>query len=392
MSAANLFTRAAAAAPKGRLHFAAHSHHAWPDAVVEAHIEYAEQSIAQLDGKWGPIFSELWPRLQGRIAARLGLPDPATLAFSPNTHDFLIRIVSCFEGGRTLRVLTTDAEFHSVSRQLERWLESGRVKLEVVPAEPFTDFHGRFSMAAAQGGHDLIVFSHVFYDSGYVVPDLAGIVDAVPSDDTLVVIDGYHGFNAIPVELRAVAARAFYMAGAYKYAMAGEGCCFLHAPPGFCPRPELTGWFAGFGDLEGGESSAQVGFATDGTRFLGSTFDPVAMVRLDAALGVLDATGWPVERIHEHVVGLQAQFVAGLPAEGAPLSVGLLVPGLEVAERGHFLVFQVEDAQGCHDLLAEAGVMTDHRKGRLRFGFAIYHDAASVDDLLARCRRVGLLG
>tara|TARA_R110002096_G_scaffold51236_1_gene134001 strand:- start:16626 stop:17804 length:1179 start_codon:yes stop_codon:yes gene_type:complete len=392
MSAAELFQRALAAAPEGRLHFAAHSHHAWPDAAVEAHIAYAEQAIAQLDGKWGPIFGELWPRLQSRIASRLGLPDPSTLAFSPNTHDFLIRIVSCFEDARTLRVLTTDAEFHSARRQLERWQESGRVELEVIPAEPHASFPERFQAAAANGGHDLVVFSHVFFDSGYVVPDLQAIVDAVPDDDTWVLIDGYHAFNAIPVDLGSIAMRAFYLAGAYKYAMAGEGCCFLHAPPGFGPRPSVTGWFAGYADLESSGGDREVRFETDGTRFLGSTFDPVAMARLDASLGVLDATGWTPQRIHAHVVALQSRFLAGLPTQGAPLSADLLIPGPEVPERGHFLTFQVEDAPGFHDRLAEAGVMTDHRKGRLRLGFAIYHDEAAVDALLVRCRDLGLLG
>ncbi len=30
---------------------------------------------------------------------------------------------------------------------------------------------------------------------------------------------------------------AFYVGGGYKYAMSGEGCAFLHAPPGFGDRP-----------------------------------------------------------------------------------------------------------------------------------------------------------
>src|SRR3546814_4193410 len=44
--------------------------------------------------------------------------------------------------------------------------------------------------------------------------------------------------------------RAFYLAGGYKYAMAGEGACFLHAPAGWGLRPRDTGWYAAFGALE----------------------------------------------------------------------------------------------------------------------------------------------
>ena len=37
-----------------------------------------------------------------------------------------------------------------------------------------------------------------------------------------------------------------YLAGGYKYAMAGEGACFMHCPPGFGARPRNTGWYASF--------------------------------------------------------------------------------------------------------------------------------------------------
>ena len=62
------------------------------------------------------------------------------------------------------------------------------------------------------------------------------------------VVDGYHGFMATPTDLSAVADRIFYVSGGYKYAMSGECCAFLHAPPGFGDRPRITGWFAEFED------------------------------------------------------------------------------------------------------------------------------------------------
>ena len=87
------------------------------------------------------------------------------------------------------------------------------------------------------------------------------------------VIDGYHAFMAIDAPFGpTVAQSCFYLGGGYKYAMSGEGCAFLHAPPGFGPRPSVTGWFAEFDDLTLPPGS--VGYAPDGSRFLGATFDP----------------------------------------------------------------------------------------------------------------------
>ena len=104
-----------------------------------------------------------------------------------------------------------------------------------------------------------------------------------------VVVDGYHGFRAVPTDLGPVADRIFYVAGGYKYAMAGEGAAFLHAPPGFGPRPRISGWYAEFGDLEGPPGG--VGFARDATRFFGATFDVSGVYRFAAAAEMLAAEG-----------------------------------------------------------------------------------------------------
>jgi selenocysteine lyase/cysteine desulfurase len=235
-----LFSRALAAAPD-RLHFAAHSHHLWPDASYDAQIEAWDEAARLADLKWERIFAEVIPQAQRHIAAELRLPDPATIAFAPNTHDLLIRIVSALPMARP-RVLASDGEFHSFRRQSLRWAEAGRIDLVTAP-------HGELLRLAQDGDFDLIFASQVQFNSGQVLPDMAALVEVARPEGPWVVIDGYHGFMATPTDLSTLAGRAFYLAGGYKYAMAGEGACFLHAPPGFAPRPELTGWFAAFDDL-----------------------------------------------------------------------------------------------------------------------------------------------
>src|SRR5690606_20450862 len=119
------------------------------------------------------------------------------------------------------------SEFHSFSRQIARLEEEGLAAAERVSTRPFDSFADRFGEAARRGGHDLVFLSQVFFNSGYAVPDLAGLIAAVPDPDTLIVIDGYHGFMSLPTDLRPVENRVFYVAGGYKYAMSGEGACFL---------------------------------------------------------------------------------------------------------------------------------------------------------------------
>ncbi len=380
------FQRFFAAAPE-RMHFAAHSHHLWPDVTFEAQQRCWEDAARLADRKWEKIFGEVLPAAQRHVARLLNLSDPAAIAFGPNTHGFLMRLLSLFPADRRLRILATDSEFHSFTRQAARLEEEGLAQVTRVATEPFADFPARLAAEIRRGGHDLIYFSQVFYNSGYAIRDLATLVDAVPNEQTIVVIDGYHGFCAIPADLQKIQARAFYMAGGYKYAMAGEGVCFLHVPPGYGARPRDTGWFAGFGALEAADGS--VGYGGDGSRFLGATFDPVGLYRLNAVMGLLSKLRLDIAEIHRHAHRLQASFARELAAMNSPLlNPGHLAVPIENRDRGNFLTFRSDNAGDLHKRLLAADIVTDHRGDRLRFGFGIYHDAEDVDRLMDALRRV----
>lgn len=371
---AHRFTRALAAAGH---HMAAHSHHLWPDVTGEAHDQYWRDSIEMADNKWGHILGTVLPEAQRHIAGHLRLPDPTTIAFAPNTHEFIVRIASSLPHGFTL--LTTDAEFQSMNRQATRWVEAGVAKVHTVPAEPFESFAKRWSEAAAATRPDLMFVSHVFFNSGYINDDLRTLVDAAPTGETIVVIDGYHGFMAIPTDLSDIADRAFYLAGGYKYAMAGEGACFLHSPPGFIERPVVTGWYAGFGSLA--DTQRGVDYATDGSRMFGSTFDPSGLYRLNAVMRMLSDEGVTVVDMLAHSQQLQRRFVTGLAGIETPLDPSQLLPAWP-GIRARFLTFSLPNAQRFDKAYAARGLITDVRSDRLRFGFGVYQDDQHIDTAL----------
>lgn len=364
------FTRFLAAEP-GRLHFAAHSHHPWPDVSLAAHQQTWLDAARLLDDKWEHIFGSVISDTQDKVASILNLSDPATLTFGPNTHGFLTRLFSCLEP--PVRVLTTDAEFHSFNRQSRRWEEAGLAIVDRVPAEPFDTFADRFTREARAGVHDLVYLSQVFFDSGFVVPDLDRVVSSVSEDRAFVVIDGYHGFMAMPTNLGAIQDRVFFLAGGYKYAMAGEGVCFLHSPPGYGGRPVDTGWYAGFGQLESGVNG-QIPYAEDGSRFAGATYDVSGIYRMQAVLGWLEESGVTVADIRAHVVRLQDRLLTTARHPGE-----LIPPAPH--DRGNFLTFRSEGAGATYRALHERGVITDYRGDRLRVGFGIYQDETDVDRL-----------
>ncbi|HUO93694.1 MAG TPA: aminotransferase class V-fold PLP-dependent enzyme [Rhizomicrobium sp.] len=370
--------------PGRALHFAAHSHHPWPDASFGGHEAAWLDAARLLDRKWDHVFAEVIPAAQAHVARVLHLPDPKTIAFGPNTHSFVVRLLSCFPADRPVRVLTTSSEFMSFARQIARSEEDGSAVVTRVATGPFDTFEARFAEAAAKDDYDLVFFSQVFFDSGFAVHDPAKIVAAVRKPETFIVIDGYHAFMAVPVDVSAIAKRVFYLAGGYKYAMAGEGCCFLHCPPGYGARPRDTGWYAGFEALEGG--AAGVGYAKDGSRFLGATFDVSALYRFNAVQDWLESESRSVGQMLEHVRGLERAFLDALDKTKAPIASSMLVVPDET-HRGRFLAFRTPRAGEIVEKLLAKNIITDSRGDRLRIGFGIYHtkdDALRLSEALRK--------
>jgi len=372
----------------GRLHLAAHSHHLWPNVTRDAHMQAWQDAATDWDAKWSRVFDTIIPHAQRHIARHLGLPDPSTIAFAPNTHEFVLRLFSTLPAHRVPRVLTTDSEFHSFSRQAGRLAEDGLIDITTVPTTPFDDFPARFAASAAHH-HDMVFVSQVFFNSGYAISDLDALVAAVPHPDTIIVVDGYHGFMARPTNLAGIANRAFYLAGGYKYAMAGEGACFLVCPPGVAPRPRDTGWYAAFGALASATDAAIV-YAPDGARFMGATFDPSGLYRLNAAMDWLQDIGVGPIQIHARARALQVAFIDAMDAAALP-GFGrdaLVVPGAKAArkndDRGNFLAYRSPHAARWQASLAAGGVVTDVRGDVLRLGFGLYHDLADVPGMVAR--------
>jgi selenocysteine lyase/cysteine desulfurase len=274
-----------------------------------------------------------------------------------------------------VRVLTSDGEFHSARRPRVRWEESGDAVGDRIAAEPFESFSQRFLAAARSGDHDLILVSQVLFSSGRLFDGVEELAAWSRPEGPWVIIDGYHAFMAVDRPLGAEAGRsAFYLAGGYKYAMAGEGAAFLHAPPGFGPRPPVTGWYAEFDDLT--LPSGMVGYAPDAMRFMGATFDPSGLYRFNAVQRMLRENDLSTDMISGYVAELQGQLVERLIGTELARAELLNPPGGPPHAR--FLAFRSPDAQRwCADLKRQ-NCIVDVRGDVLRIGLGLYHDEADI--------------
>lgn len=366
----------------GKQHFACHSHHYWPDVTRDAMLEYWDDTARLVDDKWQYIFAEKVPQTQQLIADILQLPQPEQIVFAPNTHELVMRLLSCFDLRQPLHILTTDSEFYSFSRQVKRLVEYDNITIEVIPTEPYATFEQRFIAAAEARSPHFIFCSQVFFNSGVALTDLTGFVQKLAAcTDAMIAIDGYHAFMALPTDLSSIAERIFYLAGSYKYAQGGEGCCFMAVPLSSTDRPLYTGWFAEFGTLAA-EKSATVLYSEDGYRFAGATMDFSALYRLNAVLRLFKQQGISVGRIHQYVQQLQRVFLAKLTEaqHGKLHTSSLLTNNLDY--HGHFLTFRCGNPAEVAELAAmlkRNSIETDYRGDRLRFGFALYHNSEQYD-------------
>ena len=229
-----------------------------------------------------------------------------------------------------------------------------------------------------------MLISQVMFGSGRVLCDVAAITKRGRPDGPWVVIDGYHSFMALDAPLGIAAANsAFFLGGGYKYAMAGEGCAFMHCPPGFGPRPPITGWYAEFDELD--LKPGQVGYAPDAMRFMGATFDPSGLYRFNAVQRMLQGEGLTTPVISNHVRGLQQRLVDAIG--GSPLgNADLITPPAGAAPHARFLAWRTPCAADWCEALMREGCVTDVRGDVLRVGLGLYHDEGDIDDFVKLAR------
>jgi kynureninase len=354
----------------------AHSHQAWPDASRAGQLACWDDAARYVDEKWGKVFEELIPEFQLQVAMRLGSTRPADLALAPNTHELVYRLASCFPADA--KVVTTDSEFHSLRRQLTRLEEDG-LQVVRVPVEPDGDsFGARFADALTQHRPHWAALSAVFFTTSRVVSDLQEILTRAAALGIPVLVDAYHGYNVIPLEVDRWPGQVFVTGGGYKYAQTGEGACWMLLPrDAEAFRPRTTGWFADFEHLE--SAQAQVTYGQGGLRFFGATFDPSGLYR-----GVW-TTRW-MEQMKLDVPTLRAQSLLATTLMIARFhELELARRGLRLAtpeapeRRGGFISLRTPKAGALAERLRHAGVHTDHRGELLRFGPGPYTLAWEID-------------
>ena len=361
--------------PGERILLTGHSHQAWPDAAREGQLLAFEHAALHVDDKWAQAM-EAADAVRARVADWVG-GRPDDVALGGSSHELVFRFLSALDWSRRRHIVTTDGEFHSLSRQLRRLEEVG-VAITRVPTQPLESLAGRLA-AAVREDTAALMCSTVLFETSSVVPGLEEACEAAHRVGAEVLLDAYHHQNVVP--WRAIDPRAFVTGGGYKYAQWGEGACFLRVPADTELRPVHTGWFADFAGLSG-DQTGPVRYGEGGAnRFAGSTYDPTSHYRARAVIGFFDEQELTVPRLRELSLRQTGRLLEAFAEET------ILTPR-EDALRGGFVTLKVDNAPEMACKLRGAGVFVDARRDCLRFGPAPYITDDELDQAAARYREL----
>ena len=376
-----------------------HSHQAWPDAAFEAQKQAWLDAAEMVDDKWDRAF-EAADEVRAGYRRLLGDPD-GHIALGQNTHELLVRFLSALPLRERPRVVTTDGEFHTVRRQLDRLEEEGVEVVRVGVGGGAGDV-GRPS--AVGGGRDAgdaiaarvieavddrtaaVLISSVLFRDARIVEGLDEVARACARVGAELLVDAYHSLNVVPFSVVGMGLEnAFVVGGGYKYCQLGEGNCFLRFPRDCRLRPVLTGWFAEFGTLAaaGGGGRGRVEYGEGHLRFAGSTYDPVSHYRAAAVFAFFRERELSVERLREISLARIRRLSAGVDALDLDPALLSRDSSVRLSERGGFLAMDTPRAGEICCKLRGRGVYADFRGRVLRMGPAPYVTGEQLDEAVA---------
>ena len=332
---------------RGRIYLANHSLGRPLDATEADVREGLAAWYAHMGGAWDAWLDEM-RAYRTRLARLMGAARFDCVVPKASAGQGLRAILNTYD--TVPHVLATRGEFDSLDLILREYARRGRIALTLLDPDDV--------LGALDAPVDLVVVSHVMFNTGARVSNLDEIVARTHRGGGLVMLDLYHSLGVIPVDVAEMDVD-FAVGGSYKYLRGGPGACFLYvAPPHLDGRLRTldTGWFAKRDPFAYLRPDPPV-LAEGGDAFLEST--PAVLPIYQARAGQLLMLALRVDRVRAYSLALQQTLVALLAERGVAAQGG-------TDDRGAFVIVTHPQAEAWSDALAVAEVVTDARGPYLR--------------------------
>ncbi len=363
-----------------RLLFTGHSHQAWPDVAFDGHVRAFTEAAEWVDDKWPRVFAVADEVRRGW--ARLLDDAPENVALGQSVHELFVRWLSALPLRKRPRLVTSDGEYHSTRRVVDRIAEEG-IEVVKVAASPASTLAERLA-AAVDGRTAAAMVSSVLYRTAEIVPNLSALARACERHGAELLVDAYHHMNIVPFSARALGLeRAYVTGGGYKYCQLGEGNAFLRFPADCALRPIVTGWFSEFALKEKVPEKGVV-YGEGPARFAGATYDPTSHYRAAAVFDFFarrELTPALLREVSQHQVGRIIERFDALDLDPKLVTRDRSVALQDIA--GYLALRSPRAGEICKKL-HDAGVYTDYRADILRIGPAPYLSDAQIDEAMKR--------
>ncbi|MFV1883700.1 MAG: hypothetical protein ACMZ7B_04380 [Balneola sp.] len=362
-----------------RLLFTGHSHQAWPDVAREGQTEYFDICARDVDTKWEKSF-EKTEVLRKYLRDYYDDPD-GLYCREESTHFLMVSLLSSFDLKNKPKIITTDGEFHSMERQLRRLEEEG-LTIARIPTDPDESFAQRV-IEEIDLHTSAIMLSRVYFQTSLINTHLSDIAAAARIQGVPVIIDDYHGTNAVPLSIQEEGLEdCFILIGGYKYLQWGEANCFLRFPKDCELRPVITGWFAAFSTLDHPRTKEPVQYDKSDQRFASATYDPSSQFRAAKVVEFFQEQGLTPEVLRKQYqaqVGLLRSLF--LEKDFDP-DVIRLTHNEALSRNGGFLSLTSPKAREIRADLLSRGIFTDARNEILRLGPAPYITESQIEAII----------
>ena len=334
------------------------------DAVRGAYEEY----LAGWD-EHGAEWEHWVERAEAARDAFAGLlgAQPDDVAIQTSVSAAVSALVSALDlSGERNRIVISENEFPTIGQIAHAQELRGAEVVQVAPEpEAYAD--------AIDERTALVCSTLVSYRTG-AAHDVEAIYALARERGALMLVDGYQGIGAIPLD----AARSgdVVVGGTVKYLLASAGLAFMACRPGLVTEllPTQTGWFADENVFD--MQIARYRPHRSARRFDAGT-PPVPNIYAGVAgVGLIAEAGVPA--IAEHVRGLVVRLSAGLDDLGASVAAP---PG------GPLVCVRSTDAPALVRALGEEDIVASERDSSLRVSLHLYNTADDVDAVLAALAR-----
>ena len=334
------------------------------DAVRAAYEEYLD-GWDENGAEWGHWVE----RSETARAAFAGLLDvlPDDVAIQTSVSAAVSGLVSALRfGGERRRIVISEYEFPTIG-QIAHAQELRGAEVVHVEADP------EAYAAAIDERTALVCATFVSYRTG-AVHDVESIHRIARAHGALMLVDGYQGLGALPLD--ANAAGDVVVGGTVKYLLASAGLAFMALRPGLVEEllPTQTGWFA---DENVFDMQIERYRPHRSARRFDAGTPPVPSIYAGVAgVGLIEAAGVPA--IAAHVRGLVGRLLGGLDEIGARVAA---------RPEGPLVCIRSTDAPALVEALAGDGIVASERDSNLRVSFHLYNTDDDVDAVLAALTR-----